>query len=194
MGDIPSVRSRRGPSGPPDRGRPRGGRVGGRTLLLGLSLTVGATACGGEALELFSRIDERVTLQLSAPREGLKGPCEAPFEQRFCREEFIGIGAVTLEGRARRALALEGDLDRACAGVLWLRLVGLEDSGPVADAGTTFELPAVAEIEYGAGATHTVAFPGVTVRIDEVGRADAHQSDPPPACAELGRPPRGASP
>ena len=143
-----------------------------------------AVACGGEELELESRIDEGATLQIAAPEAGLAGACDAPFATRFCREQFVPVGAVTIRGGDRRALALEGDFDRTCGNILWVRLVRLDDVGPVDDQGTLFELPVRAEIEYGAGALHTVAFPQGTVRLDEIGDADARQARPPPPCVD----------
>lgn len=151
-----------------------------RTLFAGLLCL---SACGGEELELRSLIDERVTLEIAAPRAELVGDCGASFEARFCRDQLEPVGTVVIRGGDRRVLALDDDLDRTCGNVLWLRLVRLDDVGPVDDEGTLFELPAEAEIEYGAGALHTVAFPQATVRLDEVGDADARQARPPPACA-----------
>jgi hypothetical protein len=143
-----------------------------------------ALACGAEELRLESRIDERATLQLAAPRAGLVGPCDVPFAIRFCRAQFEPVGSVVIRGGDRRTLALEDELDRTCGNILWVRLVRLDDVGPVADEGALFELPASAEIEYGAGALHAVAFPQGTVRLDEVGDADARQARPPRPCPE----------
>lgn len=147
-------------------------------------------ACGGEDLQLESRIRESVTVEIRAPAAGLAGPCDVRFDERFCREELEGVGSITIRGGDRRTITLDDDFDETCSNVLWLRLIRLDEVGPVADPGTLFELPASAEIEYGAGAAHTVAFPQATIRLDEVGRADAHQAGPPLSCAELGRTPR----
>jgi hypothetical protein len=43
-------------------------------------------------------------------------------------------------------------------------------------------LPAIVEIEQGAGRFHGVAFPAATVRLDELGSADANQGSAPAAC------------
>lgn len=142
-----------------------------------------AAACGGDQLDLESRIDEAVTIEIAAPRTGASGDCDALFATRFCRDQFESVGTVVLRGGDRRSLALDDDPDGACGNVLWLRLVRLDGLGPVADEGTLFELPAEAQIEYGAGARHTVAFPSATVRLDEVGDADARQGGPPEDCA-----------
>lgn len=143
-----------------------------------------AGACGvGEALEIESRIRESATLEVWAPRVEVEVDCAARFESRFCREQLEPVGRVTIRGGQGRALTLRDDFDETCTNVLWLRLIRLDDVGPVDDPGTLFELPARAEIEYGAGAEHTVAFPVATVRIDEVGEADANQGGPPSECA-----------
>ena len=57
------------------------------------------------------------------------------------------------------------------------------ENGPVDDPGTLLQLPTDVRIEAGPGAIHGIAFPGITVRIDEIGSLDLNQGPPPPPCA-----------
>lgn len=165
------------------------------TVGLGVLL---ATACGaGEGeLTLVNTLDQSVGLEVRAPLEALRGGCEQDFRTRFCAEEYEIIGVLDFAGGEARPIVISDSTggDR-CTNVLWLRLVwlGAPDEaplGPAKDPGTLVALPAVVEVEEGAGALHAVAFPGRTVRIDQVGGVDARQDRPPPTCAELSRAPR----
>ncbi|MEQ8273806.1 MAG: hypothetical protein RMA76_40100 [Deltaproteobacteria bacterium] len=147
-------------------------------------LFLAAAACGSsdEAM-LFNRLELPISLEVRAPQEQLVGGCDKAFAERFCEDQYEVIGVVDVEALSERELiisdATSGD---RCTNILWLRLVRLDEVGPVDDAGTLINLPAFVEVERGAGVIHTVAFPQATVRIDEVGGMDVNQSGPPPAC------------
>lgn len=164
-------------------------------LPLQASLLLACLAAAGcsprHELDLYNRLSETVGLEVRAPRPQLRGGCDAPLETRFCREEFESLGLVDIAAGDRRVLALSDEVGEGrCTQVLWLRLLHLGDVGPVDDPGTQLALPAVAEIERGAGAVHVVAFPQATVRIDEAGPLDENQAPAPRSCGELGRAPR----
>lgn len=169
-----------------------------RDPALGIVLALAASACGAapDEMQLTNRLDLTVGLEVRAPRASLLGGCEQPFATRFCAEEYEIIGVVDVPAQDTRGITIADAVgDDQCTNVLWLRLVwlGAPDMmplGPAADPGTLINLPSNAEIEDGTGALHGVAFPGRTVRIDEVGGADMMQALPPPSCAELERMPR----
>jgi hypothetical protein len=144
--------------------------------------------CGSEDLELESRIEQTARFELSSPREGLAADCDLPLEARYCAEEYEPLGSLQMPPLGRRTLNLDGA--DACGALVWFRWVALDQVGPVDDPGTLVQIPALVELEYGAGADHAVAFPQGIVRLDEVGGADQNQSGPPRSCAELGRDPR----
>lgn len=155
-----------------------------RSLFLLLLLA----GCAKDEAELFNRLTQDVGIEIRAPRATLRGGCSAPFSQRFCEEEYEVIGVLDVAAGAEQVLTISDDVNsEQCTNILWLRLVFLDEVGPVDDRGTLFQLPALIEIEQGAGALHTVAYPQATVRIDEVGESDLNQARPPPTCAELGR-------
>jgi hypothetical protein len=157
-------------------------------LLVGM---IGVAGCASDELRLENLLEQQIGIEIRAPREDLRGGCDQPFGERFCAEEFEIVGVLDVPGGQEQLLTLSDDVDdEQCTNVLWIRLVFLEEVGPVDDPGTLIQLPAVVEVEQGAGALHTVAFPQATVRIDEIGTADEHQSQPPRTCAELGREPR----
>ncbi len=147
-------------------------------------LLVAAAACGSsdEAM-LFNRLELPISLEVRAPQEQLVGGCDKGFAERFCAEQYEVIGVVDVEALTERELIISDATggDR-CTNILWLRLVRLDEVGPVDDPGTLINLPTSVEVERGAGVIHTVAFPQATVRIDEIGGLDANQSGPPPAC------------
>ncbi len=146
-------------------------------------VTAALVACGAaEEMELTSRIDLDATLELRAPPEGATGRCGEPFQSRFCRDQYVSLGTAVLGANQSRTLTLTDAEGGECNFLLWLRVINLESVGPVADLGTVFELPTEAELEPGAGAVHTVAFPQATIRLDQVGPTDDRQSGPPPAC------------
>jgi hypothetical protein len=150
-----------------------------------------AAACGSDEMKLSNRLDELITIEVRAPKETLTGGCEQSFKTRFCADEYVPIGTLDISPREERTVAISDTIDdQHCTNVLWLRLLRLGSVGPVEDPGTLIQLPTDAEIEQGAGALHSVAFPQATVRIDEVGALDANQAQPPQTCAELGRAPR----
>src|SRR5690349_16327446 len=160
-----------------------------RMTLIALPLLV--VGCGQDEMHLSSHIEQTASLEVRAPFSRLRGGCNVAFRERFCREEYEVIGVVDLGPGTDRVLALSDPVnDEQCGNVLWLRLLRLDQVGPVDDPGTTFQLPSDAQIERGAGAYHSVAFPQATVRLDELGNADDNQSGPPPTCAELSRLPR----
>jgi hypothetical protein len=148
-------------------------------------------ACGRDEMHLVSKIEQRASLEVRAPFERLRGGCEQTFRDRFCAGEYEVIGVIDVSAGEDRVLAISDAVggDR-CTNVLWLRLVRLDEVGPVEDPGTLFQLPSDAEIESGPGALHTVAFPQGTVRLDEVGEADANQARAPLTCEEAQRAPR----
>ncbi len=132
---------------------------------------------------LISEVDELASIEIRAPNADLRGGCEKSFRERFCAEQYEVIGVIDVSAGEERMLTISDAVsDEQCTNILWLRLVRLGEVGPVEDAGTLFQLPADARIEKGAGALHSVAFPSQTVRIDELGAADEHQSEPPEAC------------
>ncbi len=153
----------------------------GRTLLSCMMLL--SMGCGNDEMELLNRLDQIVTLEVRAPMASLTGGCELPFQTRFCQQQFEQIGVVDVDPQEERVLTLSDDSGpEQCTRMLWLRLVRLGEVGPVNDPGTLIQLPAVAEIEVGAGALHSVAFPQMTVRIDELGALDDNQAMPPLPC------------
>jgi hypothetical protein len=150
-----------------------------------------AAGCASDELRLANLLTQKIGIEVRAPKEGLSGGCDQPFRDRFCAEEYQVVGVLDVDPGADRLLTLSDSVDdEHCTNVLWMRLVFLEEVGPVDDPGTLIQLPAEVEVEQGAGALHTVAFPRATVRIDEIGTADEHQAQPPTTCAELGRVPR----
>lgn len=150
-----------------------------------------AVGCGKDEMELYNRLDYSIGLEIRAPDENLRGGCDQPFAERFCAEEYEVIGVIDVAAGADQLITISDPVtDDQCTNILWMRLVFLDEVGPVDDPGTLLQMPTTVEVEAGAGALHTVAFPQATVRIDEVGRVDANQARPPPACADLGREPR----
>lgn len=157
----------------------------------------GLIGCGSEGeMTLVNTLDTSVGLEVRAPLVDLRGGCNESFATRFCAEEYEIIGVLDFAPAETRPIIISDPVsDDQCTNVLWLRLVwlGAPDEmplGPAQDPGTLVDLPATIEIEDGHGALHGVAFPGRTVRLDEVGGADLHQARPPQTCAELGRPAR----
>lgn len=156
-----------------------------------LALSSLLLGCAQDELSLSSKIDQLASLEVRAPKVELKGGCDLAFRDRFCAEEYEVIGVIDVSAHEDRLLTISDTVnDEQCTNVLWLRLVRLAEVGPVEDPGTMFQLPTDAEIEQGAGALHSVAFPQGTVRIDEIGGADSNQAPPAESCAELGRAPR----
>lgn len=156
--------------------------------LMALSVSIG---CAEDEMELYNRLDHAIGLEIRAPNEELRGGCDEPFGERFCAEEYEVIGVIDVGAGEQQLITISDPVtDEQCTNLLWLRLVFLDEVGPVDDPGTLIQMPTIVEVEEGAGVLHTVAFPQATVRIDEVGRVDANQARPPPLCAELGREPR----
>lgn len=164
-----------------------------RALLVALTgVALGWLGCdAGDELVVVNRLDRSVGVQVRAADDRLRVDCGVPFTTRFCQNQYISQGVVDFGPLQERTLTLsdEGDGDR-CARVVWLRVLWLStesstaapENGPVDDPGTLMQLPADVEIEAGSGAIHGVAFPGITVRIDERGSLDPNQGPPPPAC------------
>ncbi len=152
-------------------------------VLLGSLLVV--AACGGEdQATLINRLELPISVEIRAPQESLVGGCSLGFAERFCAEQYEVIGVIDVGALETRELIISDAIDSEhCTNILWLRLVRLEEVGPVDDPGTLLALPALVEVERGAGAIHSVAFPQGTVRIDELGGMDTNQSGPPSACA-----------
>lgn len=139
-------------------------------------------ACGQDELRLYSRIEQTALLEIRGPQLELPGNCDVFFGQRFCAEQFESFGAVQMGPNTDRTLGVgASEVDR-CAHVLWIRVVSLEGVGPVDDPGTLFETPVDVDLEYGAGALHSVAYPQGIVRLDQFGPEDAQQSGPPHPC------------
>ncbi len=156
--------------------------------ILGLALLAG---CGHDEMRLENLLDQKIGLEVRAPEADLTGGCDQPFRDRFCAEEYEVIGVLDVDAKKKQKITISDTVDdEHCTNLLWLRLVFLEEVGPVDDPGTLIQLPADVEVEQGAGALHTVAFPQATVRIDEIGTADPHQAEPPESCSVLGREPR----
>lgn len=153
-----------------------------RAPAIGLLLLVSACGASDEAT-LVNRLDLPISLQIRAPQEQLLGGCDKNFATRFCADQYEVIGVVDVEPLEERELVISDSTggDR-CTNILWLRLIRLEEVGPVDDPGTLVQLPAFVHVERGAGAIHSVAFPQGTMRIDEVGGMDVNQAGPPPAC------------
>lgn len=145
------------------------------------ALSVVFFACGGaEGLELSSKLEQDARIEVLAPRVDASGDCGAALPLRHCAEDYERLSTITVPALSDRVIRL--DDSGACPPALWLRLVALGDVGPVNDPGTLFRLPARVELEYGAGALHSQAFPQGIVRLDEVGAADTAQSSPPARC------------
>lgn len=159
------------------------GRAGRWAAGLAPILLAFGPGCSNEEIHLTSRIDHAVSIEVRGPKADLRGGCEKDFRTRFCADQYEVIGVVEMSPFEDRILATSDPVTQAqCTNVLWLRLVRLDEVGPVNDQGTLILLPTDAEIELGAGAIHSVAFPQATVRIDEVGGLDENQGPPPPAC------------
>lgn len=157
-----------------------------------IALCIGAASvvgCGGsDEMRIVSRLDSPIRLDILAPRTDLRGGCDVEFARRYCEEEYENIGVVDIAAGEERFLTISDPVtNEQCTNILWLRIPFLGDVGPIEDPGTTLHLPAVAEIEAGAGRYHSVAFPQATIRIDDVSEGDPNQGLPPPTCAELGR-------
>lgn len=148
-------------------------------------------ACGEDDLRLVNRTDQALTLDLHGPKLELTGGCDQDFRQRFCAEEYEPLGVLTISpGEDRLVTLFEGESDEVCTNLLWIRVLQLGGVGPVREPGTVIKVPAVVEIETGAGNIHSAAFPDSTIRVDEVGELDENQGPEPPTCAALGRAPR----
>lgn len=156
-----------------------------------LLLALFFAACGNDELRLVNRLDQALALDLHGPRVDLTGGCDQDFRARFCAEEFVPLGVVNIGNLEDRVITVfdESD-DERCTNLLWIRVLSLGEVGPVREPGTLFRLPAVIEVEEGAGKLHSAAFPQATIRVDEVGNLDENQGTEPPACADLGRAPR----
>ena len=149
---------------------------------------LGAVGCASDELKLNNLLTQKIGIEIRAPKEELRGGCDQPFRDRFCADEYEVVGVLDVEAEDEQRLTLSDPVnDEQCTNLLWIRLVFLEAIGPVDDPGTLFQLSTEVEVEQGAGALHTVAFPQATVRIDEIGTLDEHQAQPPHTCAELGR-------
>ena len=156
------------------------------------SLAAGIVGCNpGDELLVVNRLDRTVGVQVLAADDKKRVDCKAPFAERFCRDDYISQGVVDFEPLKTRTLTLFVESHpRECASIVWLRVLWLStgpeadapDNGPVDDPGTLIQLPADIDLEAGSGAIHGVAFPGITVRIDEVGSLDPNQGPPPPDC------------
>lgn len=155
-----------------------------RSALAVAAIAFVAAACGRDEMEIISLIDQSATLEVLAPVQGIDGDCSRFFANRFCAADFERVGAVEVAPGSTRTLGLSVEEAERCANILWLRLARLEDVGPVSDAGTQFEVPVELEIEYGAGAIHSAAYPQGTIRLDQVGPSDAQQGEAPPPCPD----------
>ncbi|MCB9653712.1 MAG: hypothetical protein H6729_06240 [Deltaproteobacteria bacterium] len=143
------------------------------------------SACGDDALVLRSLLDDSVAIEVQALKVGSRAACDQPLNERACQGDYEFVGLVEMGPHQERSLTLsDGEAQDECGRLLWLRLVRFKAGGPVSDPGTVLLLPAEVEVEMGAGALHSVAFAEGTVRIDEVGTLDAHQSGPPVVCTD----------
>ena len=152
-------------------------------------LLVSMMGCGPvpEAL-LLNRLDRSVSIDVYGPIESLTGACEIDFRDRFCEEEFVPLSIIELQEAEQRSFTMSDEItENRCTNVLWLRLISVGNVGPVTEVGTLLQLPTQAEVEVGPGYYHTAAFPGVSLRIDEVGTEDLNQGFAPKKCVELGR-------
>ncbi len=141
-------------------------------------------ACSEQTMVLRSVLAQEASLELRAPRLELEGRCEQDFSQRFCADEYETIGVIDIAPGEERRITVSGVTSSdQCTDLVWMRLVRLEEVGPIDDPGTVIQLPAEVELEQGAGQKHTVAFPQGTVRIDELGPEDANQGAHPPGCS-----------
>jgi hypothetical protein len=162
-----------------------------RRALIVLVLVAQTSGCNSTKMQLINHLDLPVDVEIRAPKPNLTGGCMESFTTRFCAEEYEDVGVIQVGAHQNHQVGISDTIDaNHCTNVLWLRLVRLDKIGPVDDPGTLFALPVDAQIEQGAGAIHTVAFPQETVRLDQAGLADDHQGPPPPTCASLGRTPR----
>lgn len=156
---------------------------------------MGAACSGcevGDELLVVNRLDRTVGLQIRAANERRRVDCDRPFTERFCAGDYVSQGVVDIRPFEERTLTLSDESDaRRCARVVWLRALWLSVGpgpndgavyGPVDDPGTLLQLPAEVRVEVGPGPLHGIAFPGMTVRIDEVGTQDLNQGPPPPPC------------
>lgn len=160
-------------------------------LVLGLML--GSVGCGWEEFRVANRLSDPVELEVLAPKLGIGPTCSDRFDLRFCAEEFESLGTLVFEAEEEREIeVIDGTGSTDCAGILFLRVLTVGDLGPVADRGTQVQVPADVRIVEGAGFHHTLALPGLTVRLDEVGSDDNNQAGPPESCQALGRAPRTA--
>ena len=160
-----------------------------RVLPWACFLLLVSTACGPvpEAL-LLNRLDQPVMIDVYGPLETLSGSCDVDFRERFCEEEFVPLSIVELQEAEQRTFTMSDEItEDNCTNVLWLRLISVGEVGPVTEVGTLLQLPTKAEVEVGPGYYHTAAFPGASLRIDEVGTEDLNQGFAPKKCAELGR-------
>lgn len=153
-------------------------------VVLAFVLPLALAACSSrDELTLVNQLEWDVSLEVRAPKASLVGGCNVSFETRFCADQYEAIGVLDVGAKEERTLAVSDPVTATqCTNILWLRLVRLGDVGPVDDPGTLIDLPADVEIEEGAGALHTVAFPQATVRIDEVGLGDLRQAGPAVPC------------
>jgi hypothetical protein len=152
-------------------------------VLVALPLVLAACSSPDELI-LVNQLEWPVSLEVRAPQSTLRGGCNTSFETRFCADQYEAVGVLDIGAKEERTLAISDPVTATqCTNILWLRLVRLDDVGPVDDPGTLIDLPADVEIEEGAGALHSVAFPQATVRIDEVGLGDLRQAGPASPCA-----------
>ncbi len=160
-------------------------------LLLGLNLSL--VACGWEEFRVANRLADPVEIEVLAPKLGIGATCSDRFDVRFCTEEFESLGTLVFEAEQERTIeVIDGTGGSDCAEILYLRVLTVGELGPVVDRGTQVQVPADVRIVEGAGFHHTLALPGLTVRLDEVGSDDNNQSGPPSDCGALGRAPREA--
>lgn len=146
---------------------------------VGLALLL--SACGSaEDLRLESKIEQTARIELRAPTQS--GNCDTALAVRFCEGDYETLGVVDIPPRGVRTLGLREEDLGECAQVLWLRVLALDEVGPIQDPGTVFQVPTDVDLEYGSGALHTAAFPQGIIRLDEVGPADRNQALPPSAC------------
>lgn len=156
-----------------------------------LALLIGSVGCGFEEFRVANRLSDQVELEVLAPKLGIGPTCSDRFDVRFCAEEFESLGTLVFEAEEERTIeVIDGTDSTDCAGILFLRILTVGALGPVADRGTQVQVPADVRIMEGAGFHHTLALPGLTVRLDELGTDDNNQAGPPKTCDALGRAPR----
>ncbi len=163
-----------------------------RGVVLSLVGLLGVTACGSEGeMQLVNRLNRTVGLEVRAPNPLLAVDCSINFRDRYCAEQYESLGVIDFGPNESRPIVISDEVSETqCSNVLWLRFIWLgpegdpdgEQVGPIEDAGTLVQLPAVIEVEEGAGALHQAAFPDLTARLDQAGAGDGNQDRPPVGC------------